>query len=337
MKVFIATIESNAWNLDLAEGFHALAKLDRVGKHEITKNPTEADIILFVDLQQHPHDWRLSKLQKHDLVRKYPNRIFVYDERDLTYCCYPGIYVSMPNSGFESKRQRAYSYWFIKNELMTPSLQEPDLLFSFQGGTSHPTRHEILKLKYPRAFVENPNLNFFDFSDYSQSLEYQEKVNDQKEKYRATIARSKFVLCPRGKGTSSFRLYETMAAGRVPVIISDEWVAPQGPDWDSCSIRVPESDIATIPALLEAKESQFASMAVEARKTFETWFAGDVIFHHLTECCIDLQREGMTGQKPFYYFNRFYLNSGFLYYKFLIRSKIIGSWVGEKIKRVVKR
>ena len=30
--------------------------------------------------------------------------------------------------------------------------------------------------------------------------------------------RSKFFLCPRGTGTSSIRLYETLSAGRVPVI-----------------------------------------------------------------------------------------------------------------------
>ena len=51
----------------------------------------------------------------------------------------------------------------------------------------------------------------------------------RRERFRSVMGRSRFVLCPRGKGTSSIRLYEALAYGCVPVIISDDWVAPAGP------------------------------------------------------------------------------------------------------------
>ena len=65
--------------------------------------------------------------------------------------------------------------------------------------------------------------------------------------YLSTLLDSRFVLCPRGYGTSSYRLFETMRLGRVPVIISDEWVPPLGPSWLNCSIRISEKRVRELP------------------------------------------------------------------------------------------
>lgn len=50
--------------------------------------------------------------------------------------------------------------------------------------------------------------------------------SELEDKYIKMIQRSRFVLCPRGGGPSSRRVYETMAAGRVPVVISSHWIPP---------------------------------------------------------------------------------------------------------------
>ncbi len=84
------------------------------------------------------------------------------------------------------------------------------------------------------------------------------------------------MLCPRGAGTSSIRLYETIAAGRVPVIIADQWVAPSGPHWEEFSIRWPEHRVRDLPAFLAAIEPDAASMGRLAREAFDRWFAPDV-------------------------------------------------------------
>lgn len=51
------------------------------------------------------------------------------------------------------------------------------------------------------------------------------------------------VLCPRGAGLGSQRLYETLACGRVPIIIADGYDLPfsWAVDWNSFSLRLPES------------------------------------------------------------------------------------------------
>ena len=50
------------------------------------------------------------------------------------------------------------------------------------------------------------------------------------------------MICPRGWGSSSIRLFEVMEMGRVPVIISDAWVN-EAPKWADFSVRVSEADV----------------------------------------------------------------------------------------------
>ena len=115
------------------------------------------------------------------------------------------------------------------------------------------------------------------FSDTGSAIE------QQKQRYAEVLARSKFVLCPRGAGTASFRIFETMAAGRVPVVLSDAWVAPQGPDWENCALMVSESQVDDLAQILEKHEARFPTMAQAARREWEQWFAPDVLFHRMTE------------------------------------------------------
>jgi hypothetical protein len=77
-----------------------------------------------------------------------------------------------------------------------------------------------------------------------------------------------------------------MRAGRVPVIISDEWVEPLSIDWESFSVRVRENEIPEIPSILREMEPRSEQMGTEARKVWEDNFSlencGDWIFRTLT-------------------------------------------------------
>jgi hypothetical protein len=65
------------------------------------------------------------------------------------------------------------------------------------------------------------------------------------------MADAMFSLCPRGHGSGTIRLYESMKMGRACVILSDESVPNEGVDWESSSIRVPKADVAGVPDLLD--------------------------------------------------------------------------------------
>ena len=116
--------------------------------------------------------------------------------------------------------------------------------------------------------------------------------------YQEVLMRSRFVLCPRGRGTSSMRLYETLAAGRVPVIISDEWVAPRGPEWEACSLRWPEGRIEGLIEALEEREQDWPAMSAVARREHAEYFAGDVAFHRLLDVYGELVELGVQPDSP---------------------------------------
>jgi exostosin family protein len=119
---------------------------------------------------------------------------------------------------------------------------------------------------------------------------------EQKREYVNEILRSKFVLCPRGQGMATHRLFEVMQLGRIPVILADDWLAPIGPDWNSCSIRIREKEIRNIPSILQANQDRFESMALAARREWETWFAPDRRLLRMLGKIEQLQKERSSHQ-----------------------------------------
>lgn len=145
-----------------------------------------------------------------------------------------------------------------------------------------------MRLKHPRAYLEDTS-ELIPASGRNKAFVMVDYQKDTKKHYGEIISRSKFVLCPRGYACSTWRLFETMKAGRVPVIVSDQWVPPKGPAWETFSIRVEQNKISRIPALLEQYEAQSEAMGRRARVVFEEWFSKETVFHRIVEWCLTLQ------------------------------------------------
>lgn len=288
MNVLVATAGDRPWHLQMRSEIEELARRDRIGEHTLVDDPDRADLILFVDLHQHPEDWRQRALRTHPYVRAFAEKSFVYDERDLPWDSLPGVYVSMPRSAFDVRRHRAFAYPRLLNDVRAVAGDDPDLLFSFQGRRVGPVRDRVLALSHPRAVVEDTSA--YDFFEPSAP-----GLDEARLRYREVMSRSKFVLCPRGAGTSSVRIFEALACGRVPVVLSDDWVAPQGIDWESCSVRIPEADIRSAPARLEQLEPRWPETSTAARQVYVEWFADDVWFHRVVEHCRELREQGSPG------------------------------------------
>ncbi len=265
-----------------------LAAKDRFGVHRLVDDPAKADIILFVDAHQHPDDLKLDAIRRHPVAAANPRKTFVYNELDQPWCAMQGLYVSMPLSSFDPRRQRSFPYLKLINEYVFAEEYRsitPKWLFSFMGRRVHPVREFIFNLKHERGLVEDTTAAFD-----ALSLPGKE-VDARKRHYARILGETKFVLCPRGAGPSSFRLFEAMAAGRVPVIISDEWVAPAGPAWDEFSLRIPECGLNELVATLESHEPRFADMAAKARRAWEEWLSPEVLFHRMAENCREILEE----------------------------------------------
>ena len=68
-------------------------------------------------------------------------------------------------------------------------------------------------------------------------MEENKKIKTMK-KYLDDLSQCNFVLCPRGTGTSSFRLYETLMMGSIPIITGmKDYPFDDECDWDSFSLR----------------------------------------------------------------------------------------------------
>jgi exostosin family protein len=206
----------------------------------------------------------------------------VFDELDRPWCRFPGVYVSMPASYFDHRYQRAWAY-FPRPEREPPT-EAPDLLFSFVGSMTHKCRPPLLKLRGEDVIVAG--VSGFTFYDRS-SQDFQAR----RQRFDEILRRSRFVLCPRGQGTASIRIFETLAVGRVPVIISDEWVPPDDADWSHFSLRWPEGRVTGLREFLREHDDRWQEMSLAATAAYAEFFAPDIWFHRLAELCEEVRQD----------------------------------------------
>jgi hypothetical protein len=176
----------------------------------------------------------------------------------------------------------SYSYCYAKHgntvDLLKDKTRTGEFLFSFIGRGSAKVREALFKLKFdrPDILIENSsNFNYFT-SQTNHQLE-------QQLHFLQACARSRFMLCPRGQGTSSIRLFDAMQMGVAPVIISDKWIRPKGPNWEEFAVFVKESDIARLPELLAPHDSRWREMGLLARVAWDKWFQLEDEFNYIVE------------------------------------------------------
>jgi hypothetical protein len=83
------------------------------------------------------------------------------------------------------------------------------------------------------------------------------KAYSQPSAYYKLLGQSDFVLAPRGYGKTSFRMYEAMAMGAVPIYVYTEpWVPYMDKlDWNLLAIFCHADDVASLPSKIESVTS----------------------------------------------------------------------------------
>ncbi|HTF62116.1 MAG TPA: exostosin family protein [Edaphobacter sp.] len=242
--------------------------------HTLVSSPEEADFILLAGSfgldPQH--------LLDHPLYRAYPDKCAVYSEDGNYLPLAPGVYCSAVND--ESSRVgRVFSYSYISasgrysNPFVTVWDTEKPLLFSFQGGSTSLLRKRMFNLTFDRSDVLIENTSTYYHWDLSQP-----NREERQRRYAQTIASSRFVLCPRGAGSGTIRLFEVMQAGVAPVLISDDYLLPAHVPWDNFLIRIAERDIARLPELLDPYAPSAAERGQLARQAWLDHFAPEKEF-----------------------------------------------------------
>jgi len=260
--------------------------MDRFKIHRLVDDPEEAEIILFVEVDVGRF---CERVLKHPYIKRFRQKCFLFctDYRVLPFL--PGVYTALEKRSYLPRRVRP---GFYPSCLINPLIKfEPDagrdLLYSFMGDVqTAPVRKALAQLEHPRGL-------WVDTSRESQAVMWKGTAEQREifwKRYADAARRSKFILCPRGVAASSIRLFETMCLGRVPVILSDEWVRPEGPRWETFSIQIPERDARWVPRLLEEKEAAALEMGLLARTEWETYFSPEVLFHRAVELCLEIQK-----------------------------------------------
>jgi hypothetical protein len=259
------------------------AAADRFGVHALVEDPGEADVVLFVETSTCAGPY-FESVRADPAYKQHRRRCYVYCATDLILPVVPGVFPSIARENYLAAWTRAGGYIGIRESdpLRFDPEARPSRLFSFVGSSdTHRVRGQLLRLSHPDALIVN--------TDEGPGRSATSAAPDTR--YRDVLLDSAFVLCPRGGGPSTFRLMETMMMGRAPVIVSDAWCAPTGPNWDQFSVRVGEGDVQRIPELLEGLRSRADEMGSEARRVWLDWFGPETQFHRTIEWVLELDAQ----------------------------------------------
>ena len=105
---------------------------------------------------------------------------------------------------------------------------------SFVGSLTHPIRHAMGRSLLGKSEV------------FLSALEWMPEVPENRvDLFKQVTQRSIFSLCPRGYGATSYRLYEAMQLGAIPIYVSDKHLLPWSDeiDWSEFCVIVNHSDI----------------------------------------------------------------------------------------------
>ena len=256
--------------------------------HCLTIDAGAADLIFFAELKgAGPY---FESVRRHPLYKEFREKCFLFCANAFVIPFLPGVYASIEKRWLSGRTRSGFYLGVSENEFLQPTPPRDDLpyLYSFVGSVVNaPVRRRLAELRHPRAFFQDTST---EYQRVLHGLAADEEVRDFWRRYAEVMKESKFVLCPRGLGVSSVRLFDTMRTARVPVILSDDWVEPIGPAWREFSLRIPERDFHCIPDLLEKCEDHAVAMGHLAREQWEEWFSEDVCFHRVVEWCLDIKR-----------------------------------------------
>lgn len=245
--------------------------LQRVAMHmpgyEVVDSPERADVILIDELYGY-RTWRYANtLASCPFVKRYCKRIVVLNHDDAARPFLPGLYVSLERSRPSLVPTRPIAYkrdLWLSRAPSAADLCKADLLWTFRGVTSRPP----IRRNMWRALRHNSRGLF----ERLEKTLHEHNLRDQ-SLYIKSLTRGAFALAPRGLSPSTYRLFEAMQVGRCPVVISDDWIEPDGPDWRQCALRVKENQVSQLPAILEANESTAADRGREARAVWKANFS----------------------------------------------------------------
>lgn len=146
---------------------------------------------------------------------------------------------------------------------------------SFVGSMTHPIRHAMGRSLQGKHGV------FLSAAEWTPEVPV-----DRADLFKQVTQRSIFSLCPRGYGATSYRLYEAMQLGSIPVYVSDKHLLPWSDeiDWSEFCVIVTPDDIQNIPQMtLGITASKVRRMQEALSDVWRRHFSIEATFDHISK------------------------------------------------------
>jgi hypothetical protein len=250
-------------------------RLDRIKKYLISHNlceevvfPEDADALFLQEAISYKDFNFIKTIQSDPFIVKYFEKLFTVNIDDSAVGFFKGIYNNIGQRNFIEGKHIVVPPLDMINELVFSNKRveyNPMHLAAWRGNL----RSNKIRTK---LFKEFANQNGFKIecsnSWYNHNIE-------EKQHYVDFILNAKFSLCPAGWGPASFRIYESMALGRCPVIIADQFIPCFGPRWNEFALFVSEKHVGKLPYILQKNEFRAQEMGIKAKENWDKFFAGD--------------------------------------------------------------
>mgnify|MGYP001348155510 CR=1 FL=1 len=139
---------------------------------------------------------------------------------------------------------------------------ERPVLYNFIGGyqSNYLTqiRPNIFKMKHPdNTVIKNTGMWHLDKLVYNSAQNVKQELNVNNEHinktkyYNELLIKSRYTLAPSGSGPNSIRFWEALGAGSIPILLADKLELPEHSLWNDAIIFLKESEINTLPEILE--------------------------------------------------------------------------------------
>lgn len=282
--------------------------------HNLIEDPVRADIILMgLPGNELKNESYVNEFLRNNLLSRYPEKVFAVSFfRDNHLFLIRGVYESGIKNRLLNKRVRSGCYLsssfnpsirsLVQEKRAIPQVKK-HYLFSFIGRNSHKIRAKIFSKIFTRDDILIENSSSFNVWDGNIGDDHWRFPH-----YMEAILKSKFSLCPCGRGPGSIRLFESMSLGVSPVIISDEWKLPNGPKWKDFSIIIESKDLPHLEDIVSAREDDFEIMGKRAKSAYDDYFADEKYFNYIISECNEIKKSNAVSEKLHWKLRLVYVN-----------------------------
>ncbi len=244
-------------------------------------NPEEADAILIQENDSFKNYNYIKELLADPIISKYPEKVFTINTDDSATGLLRGLYTCLPKSRIIEEIYTAVPYVQFPNDMvLTVEIDEaePRFLAVWRGNI----KSNKLRPKLVASLESKERCRI------EKSLSWMKFEKEEQEIYVDLIKNSKFSICPAGWASATYRIYESMALGRCPVILADDFVPPKGPDWNEFALFYPEKKIDDLYSFLLQNEHLAETYGKKAFQAWQKYFSPFRIRNYYADALLEL-------------------------------------------------